>query len=487
MLLRLTGAGPLHRRVYDVLRARILSGELAAGARLPSTRALAQDNGIARITADRAYDQLAAEGYVEMRRGAGTFVAMDVEGAPPPAGRRGAESGRVRVARVGARVLETLPLLSSRGHDRARPRFDFRHGAPSVAEFPHAVWRRLLGRHARRLDVPVYDYPPAAGVPALREAIAGYLRRARGVAVDAAQVLVVNGSQQGIDLTARLLLDPGDTALVEEPGYEGARSAFRLAGARLLPVRVDGDGLDLASAPPTARKARVVHVTPSHQYPLGSVLSLPRRLALLDWANRTGAWIVEDDYDGEFRFDGRPLAPLKALDDGDRVVFVGTFSKVMFPALRLGCLVVPRALARTFARAKALADGGTSQLEQATLADFIASGAFERHVRRARLKSRERRGVLLDGIARLLGDRVEVVGTNAGLHVVLRFPGRTPADVEAIAAAARARDVGVYAITPYYLRRPPRDGALVLGYGGLAPDAIAEGVRRLAAVVLGRR
>jgi len=483
MLLRLSGEGPLHRQVYAALRRGILAGELPAGSRLPSTRELAQDMALSRTTIQLAYEQLLAEGYLEGRVGSGTYVGagLQLEAAQAPA----AEAAGVepRWGAAGRRVLEVArPLLRSRADGRPRPRWDFRTGLPALAEFPHERWRRHLGRRARSLALEVYDYGPAEGSPALRAAIAGYLRRSRGLACTPEQVVIVNGSQQGLDLVARLLLDEGDVALVEEPGYEGARNAFLFAGATVEPVRVDDEGLDIEAAPASARRARLVHVTPAHQYPRGSILSLPRRLALLQWAEHTDAYVIEDDYDGEFRFNGRPLAPLQALDRGGRVLHLGTFSKVMFPALRLGYLVVPAALARAVRRAKSLMDGGNAALEQEALAEFIDSGGFERHLRRARAAAAERRRTLLEAIERHLGERVEVVGTDAGLHVLLRLRGWSTAQGHALARRAFAQGVGLYPATPYYAR-PPREAEFVLGYAALNRPQIRFGIQRLAALV----
>jgi GntR family transcriptional regulator/MocR family aminotransferase len=480
MFLHLDGDGPRYRQVYAALRAAILRGDLRAGARLPSTRELAQTLRLSRITVQLAFEQLIAEGYVEARVGSGTYVlgspALDLAQSPPGGGRAAAPP---RLSGLAKRLTATTPLLSGRGHGRPRPRYDFRYGLPALRDVPQTRWRRLLGRQARRADVGAYDYGPAAGVPALRDAIAGYLRRARGVACDAAQVIIVNGSQQGVDLCARLLLDPGDRALLEEPGYEGARSALRAAGATVLPLPVDEDGCDVARLSAAARRARLAYVTPAHQFPTGAVLSLPRRLALLDWARRSGAVVVEDDYDGEFHDGGRPLAPLQALDRDGRVLYLGTFSKVMFPALRLGYLVLPPSLTRLFAHAKALADGGTSGLEQQALAQFIAGGSFERHVRRARTRNRERRVALIGAVQRHLGDRVRLAGSAAGLHLLMTTPRLSPAQGERLIRRAAQRGVGIYSALPYF-QRQPRHAAFILGYAALSAADIDAGIEILA-------
>jgi GntR family transcriptional regulator/MocR family aminotransferase len=328
--------------------------------------------------------------------------------------------------------------------------------------------------------VRALDYGPPAGALALREALAGYLARSRNLACTPGQILVTNGSQQGLDLAVRLLLRPGDRAALEEPGYDGARGAFAAAGARLVPVPVDADGIDVAALPPHG--VRVVHVTPAHQYPLGATLSYARRAALLHWASRCGATVLEDDYDGEYRDEGWPREALMALDTEGSVIHVGTFSKVMFPALRLGYLVLPEALVEPCLRLRVVADGGGATLEQEALADFLASGDFERHVRRSRAHARERRETLLEALDRELGDAVRVEGGGAGLHVVAWLPGRAPAEGRRIAEAAAQRGVGVYPIAPYYVDRAPGCG-FVLGYGALSPPAIRTGIARLAALL----
>lgn len=480
MLLRLDGEGPLHRQVYLALRAAIVNGDLPTGARLASTRGLAQDLAVSRTTVQQAYDQLLAEGYVEGRVGSGTYVtdAGQSLGAMPALVARASSSPRWSAA--AQRVMTVRPLLTTRATMRERPRFDFRHGLPALGDFPQRRWRRYLARSARRSAVDAYDYGPAGGVPELREAIAGYLRRSRGLVCDAERVLVTNGSQQGLDLIARLLLDPGDRVLMEEPGYEGARHAFVFAGAEVQPVAVDAEGLDIATAP--KGPARLVYVTPSHQYPLGSVLSLARRAALLQWAQRQRAFVIEDDYNGEYRFSGRPLAPLQALDPHGCVIYLGTFSKVLFPALRLGYLVLPGDCVATFLRAKALADGGTSALEQGALAELIGRGDFESHLRRTRNRIRERRAALLESVARHLGERVEVVGADAGLHVMLRLHGWSVAAGHALARRAAAEGVGVYPATTSYLK-PPRHAELLLGYAALNIAQIRLGIRRLGELV----
>jgi len=498
MWLVLDGEGSLSRQVYRGVREAIRAGRLAAGARVPATRALARDLRVARITVIQGYEQLLAEGWLETRRGAGTFVSAGAAverpaaAAPPSLGVR-VSPARPRLSAFGERVLETRgrPLLSAAISTRPTLPYDFRYGTPAILDLPTTAWQRCIGRALRRASVRAYDYGAPLGNPALREALAEYLARSRGVRCAPERLLVVSGSQQGLDLAARVMLEPGATALIEEPGYEGARTAFRAAGARVVGVPVDAEGLDVVAAEAAAAGAgglgdvRALFTTPSHQYPLGAVLSLARRRALLDFATRHGALVIEDDYDGEFRFEGKPLETLHALDGGERVLYLGTLSKVLFPALRLGYLVLPDALVEPFLRARLVADGGLAMLEQVALAELIREGSFERHVRRSRARHLERRETLLAAAARHLGDAVEIVGSNAGLHVVAWLRDVEPAALRRLIDDAAARGIGLYSIHPYYETPPPRAG-LVLGYAALTPEAIETGIERLGALLRGR-
>ena len=489
MLTSRSRSEPLHAQLYRALRAAILRGELGPGARLPSTRALAADEGLARNTVLRAYDQLLGEGYVVGCRGSATRVAAEIPddvaeiarvAERPRSARRPA---RARLSQWGARLPEVPPSWAA--EERGLP-YDFRYGRPPFGDFPHATWARLLARRARAATVRDLDYGAPAGLPELRAAIAGYVARSRAVDCRPEQVVVVHGTQQGLDLIARVLLDPGDRVLIEEPHYSGARRILQAAGARLLAVPVDREGFDVARAGRGAERARLAYVTPSHQFPTGVVMTLPRRLALLAWAERVGAWVVEDDYDSEYRYGGRPVESLQGLDRAGRVIYVGTFSKVMFPALRLGYLVLPPRLVGPCTTAKALADTGSPGLEQRALADFLTAGHFERYLRRTRARNRERRAALLAAVKHHLGDRVEVAGANAGLHLLVWLPGVAAAEAPRIVARAARVGVGVYTPDPFYLGRPPHAG-LVLGYASLDEAAIREGVRRLARVVAARR
>lgn len=482
MWLALDGDGPLYRQAYRALRAVILDGRLPPGERLPSSRVLAREAKLARNTVLQAYEQLVAEGYAESRRGAGTFVVAELPDTAvgrvrPPRMRAGADSAPPALSAYAERAVRHFARGVSWGRRRPAPRYDFRYGDPAYDDFPHSTWCRLLARRARRASERHLSYSDPGGAPELREALAAYLTRSRGVACEPDDVLVVYGTQQAIDLTARVLIDPGARVIVEEPGYPGIRHALEIAGADLTALPVDEDGLPAEAL--AGQRARLLCVTPSHQFPTGGVLPLARRLALLAWAERVGAFVLEDDYDGEFRYDGRPLESLQALDRSGRVLYAGTTSKVMFPALRIGYLVMPPSLRAALLAAKAFADTGTAHLEQRVLADFIAQGFFERHLRRARVRNAARRRALLAALTRELGDAVQVVGANAGLHVVAWLRGVSPGELRVLRELAARRDVGIHPISPFYATRPRRAGIL-LGYAALDEAAIAEGVHRLA-------
>ncbi|WP_326540957.1 MocR-like pyridoxine biosynthesis transcription factor PdxR [Pseudorhodoferax sp.] len=472
------GAG---RRIYDLLRAQIADGTLPAGARAPSTRALAADLAVSRTTVTAAYEQLAAEGFLVTSAGRAARVASPPAAAARPAA---AAAGRAkpapRLSAFGRRVAGTdMPAFAP----TPAARIDFLYGAVATRDFPAQAWRRAYQAELLRHQ-PSLSYAPPQGDAALRLALQGYLRRARGLACDAEQIVVVHGSQQGIDLCARLLLDPGDAFVFEDPGYPMARRCFEATGARALAVAVDAQGLVTARLP-RQQRARLAYVTPSHQFPLGGVLPIGRRMELLQWARRQQAWIVEDDYDGEFRYGQRPIDALQAIDSDGRVVYMGTFSKALSPQMRLGYLVLPAELVPVFRQAKRLADRHAPLLEQRVLAALIEGGAYERHVRRLRRENERRRTALLEAIARHLPGDAHVAGTAAGLHVVLWLPSLRQRDEPTLVAAARARGLGVYPVSPLYARAGAgaRPAGLVLGYASLAVEQMAPGMRVLASVL----
>ncbi|HST19575.1 MAG TPA: PLP-dependent aminotransferase family protein [Blastocatellia bacterium] len=472
---------PLYRQLYDWLRGAILTGQLRPGTRLQSTRELANELGVSRNTVMNAFEQLLAEGYLEGQVGSGTYVsrALPDDMLYIPASR----SRTLRLSRKGR-------VLSERGAALARAAVNasyssiavraFRPGTPALDAFPSEVWSRLLARRWRNPPRELLGYSNSVGYKALREAIASYLGAARAVNCEPDQVIVVAGAQQALDLVSRLLLGPDDAAWIEDPGYLGTRAAFIGAGARLIPVPVDEEGLDVAAGEARAPDARLVYVSPSHQYPLGVTMSLARRLALLEWANRSGAWIIEDDYDSEYRYAGRPLAALQGLDQEGRVIYLGTFSKVLFPSLRVGYMVVPPDMIDAFAAARGVLSRFTPSIDQAVLADFINEGHFARHIRRMRTLYAERQAVLVETARREMDDLIEVNPHEAGIHLVGWLADSV--DDRKASEAAASEGVEAQALSSFSLKHRMR-GGLLLGYAGYDKRQIRVGVRKLSTVL----
>ncbi|WP_306581286.1 PLP-dependent aminotransferase family protein [Dokdonella sp.] len=469
MYLELDGQGPRYAQLIRALKAAILDGRYAAGVRLPPSRALARELDLSRNTVLAAYEQLQAEGFLLGRVGSGSFVANVGARAPRKIG------GTALVAPLAGFARRALANTDRRhlpGHQHHDLRYNLQYGVPLTNPLLASAWRREIARAGERMPP---DYPEAQGWAALREQVCDYLQRRRGVPVAPEDVLIVNGTQQAFSLAARVLLEAGDEVALEDPHYRGARQVFAAAGAHVRGCRVDGEGLVPSALP---RGARLAVVTPSHQFPTGALLPLARRVELLDWAARERTWIIEDDYDGEFRYGGRPLAALKSLDRDGRVIYIGSFSKALFPALRLGYMVLPSSLRDAFAAAKWLEDRGSNTLEQVALANFMADGGFERHLRRAALALRARRTAMLEGIARHARGALEVVDSTAGMHLTAWLVHANHGQCERLVAHARGKGLGLYTITPYCLRPPPRPG-LVLGYAGLPPADIEAALRLL--------
>jgi GntR family transcriptional regulator/MocR family aminotransferase len=496
IVLRIDGTGRLYQQVYRALREEILSGRLASGERVPSTREIANILNVSRNTAVMAYEQLFAEGYIKARLGAaGTVVAavlppdgyLSRPALPGDASRVSSRQAIPRISAAGTRFLTSARACSeSLGLSRLtweltppHIRYDFRPGRPSLADLPYAVWCRLLGARARRASLSDLEYGPPAGRRELREAISTRLRRLRGLNADPDRIVIVNGTQQALDLICRVLLNPGDRVLMEEPHYTGARCAFMAAGAELIFSPVDEDGIRIPRPVTGKRACRLAYVTPSHQFPTGAVLSIERRLELLAWASRLGAFIVEDDYDGEYRYDGQPLQALGGLDREGSTIYVGTFSKILFPGLRLGYLVLPKSLVEPFVATKAIGDTGTAALEQLALADFIDAGHFDRHLRRTTTSNAARRVALVRALREQFGDRAEICGANAGLHVFAWVKGRGGGPIGDASGRAERAGIGLYTADPFYARPPDRT-AILLGYAPLRERDIREGIRRLA-------
>ncbi len=477
MLVRLSDQAPLHLQIYRAFREAILSGEMAPGSRLPSSRAEARTLGVSRNVVLQAYGQLEAEGYIGGSRGSGTYVTSEIpDTTMPPKVSRGsavADEKRTHLSAYARRASAAEPAARR----RLLP-YDFSYGLSRPDSRTIRCWQRAIRRASENLAL---DYGPPEGNPELREAIAHYLFRSRAVRATAENLVVVSGSQQGLSLASRLLFEPGDSILVEDPCYQGARQIFRADGLDLVSCPVSEDGLEWPSAP-DAKDARGVYVTPSHQFPTGVTLPLARRLKLLSWAQERNAVILEDDYDSEYRYEGRPLESIQGLDVHGRVVYLGTFSKVLFPALRIGYLVLPRDLVPSFTRAKWLSDRQASVLEQCATAELLRTGEFDQHLRRARVRNQARREALLEALDAHLDEPFEISGANAGIHVVVWFPERSAKELDSWIAGAEKAGVGLYSVAPYFLSQPKRAG-LLFGYGSLGEAEIAEGVRRFAELV----
>ncbi len=465
-------------RISEAIKAQIAEGVYPPGSRLPSSRALAAELGVSRTTVTAAYDQLAAEGYLEARQWARPQVPNGLR-VEQPVMRQGVEALPTRLSDFGQRLVG-LPM-HHRPETDARVA-DFRYGDLAVSDFPTLTWKRAVDAAVLRRPSRL-QYGDSSGSPDLRAALQSYLWRARGLRCDPDQIIVVNGSQQGLDLCVRLLLNPGEPAVIENPCYAAARDVLLAMGAQLIPRTVDREGMRTERLPP----ACLAYVTPSHQFPLGGVMSVRRRQELLAWARGCGAYVIEDDYDGEYRYDVAPIPTLQTLDGAENVIYLGTVSKTLSPALRLGYLVVPQALSPAFRAAKRLADRHTPGLEQDALTDLIVSGAYERHVRRVRRRNGERRATLLAALQTQFRDEVRVVGADAGLHVVAWLTRFSMDQEDTLVAAARAAAVGVYPITPLYdplsISDRPNHPGFVMGYASLNDPDITRGVERLAAAL----
>jgi GntR family transcriptional regulator/MocR family aminotransferase len=468
--LELDGGGPRYEQVARALRQAILSGQLKPGTRLPPTRELAAELRLSRNTVLTAYEIVCSEQLAHSRGGSGTYVS---------AVSRGASGARPQVevgpqSRYAQRLRQLAPTALRAGRGL---RYDLHYGEPLLDVTLVTAWKKALGAAAGRARL---HYPPAPGVRELRAAISDHVGRRRGVVCEADDVIVVHGTQQATALLARVLLNEGDPVAIEDPHYQLVAHALQAHGARLVAVRTDAEGLDPAALPGADEPApRFVFVTPSHQFPAGVELSLTRRQALLEYAQRRSCWIVEDDYDAEFRYEPRATPALRSLDEHDRVIYVGTFSKVLFPTLRLGYMIVPRGLRDDLVQAKRLDDLGCGGIEQLAMARFMAAGGFERHLRKAAAELRRRRTALLVGLARH-APALDVVQSTAGMHVVAWLPGWTPQRLQALIAHAAGHGLGLHPIHPHYVHPPPAPG-LLLGFAALSPAQL-----RAATALLGR-
>jgi GntR family transcriptional regulator/MocR family aminotransferase len=466
---------PLHRQIYDGFRGLIVEHNLSAGQQIPSTRALAVELKISRIPVLTAYAQLLAEGYFESRAGAGTFVCSSLPDQLTSADRRAASPRKVR---TGVRPIAARALLLPR-YERLlwlRGGGAFSLSRPALDQFPFAEWARLVMRHCRNPHANTLEYGGPWGSEHLRDSICTYLRTSRAVHCQPQQVMIVTGSQQALEISARVLLDPGSSVWVEEPGYWLTRHVLIGAGARMVPVRVDNEGIDVSAGIKLCRNARAAYVAPSHQYPLGATMSASRRMQLLDWAQSAGSWVIEDDYDSEYRYDSMPIASLQGLDQHSRVIYIGTFSKTLFPGLRLGYVVIPEDLVARFVAVRHAMDVTPPSFFQAVLTDFMNEGHFARHIRRMRLLYGERRTALVESLRKEFGSTLEILGAEAGMHLAVLLP-KILRDTDVANRAAR-QNLWLWPLSPSYLGKNPRHG-FVLGFGSTTAEEMPRAVRRL--------
>jgi GntR family transcriptional regulator / MocR family aminotransferase len=471
---------PLHQQVYDGYRTAILRGDLVPGQKIPSSRELACEIQVSRFPVLHAYAQLLAEGYFESQIGSGTFVSSTLPEQMMSSERRAAdpEHGPSGYRPVAKRNL-LYPKFPRDSHLRNWGAFGLHQ--PAFDQFPFQIWSGLVNRHSRNPCSSSLQRIDPMGSPRFRQEICRYLRTARSAKCDPDQIMIVSGSQQALDITARVLLNPGDPVLVEEPGYHLERTLLEAAGCRLKLVPVDDQGMDIASAP-RSNGAKAAFVTPSHQFPLGSTMSATRRLHLLNWAQSVGAWIIEDDYDSEYRFDTRPIASLQGLDVNARVIYIGTFSKMLLPSLRMGYMVIPRDLVNLFEAVRFATDIFPPYLLQEALADFMELGHLGRYIRKMRQTYGERRNVLIESLEAEFGDLLEVHGSAAGMHVSVTLPEGFD-DREISLRAAKERLV-LFPLSRYYAGKKPRQG-FVLGFGSTTTEQIPIAVKRMRALVPG--
>lgn len=436
------------------------------------------------MTVVNAYEQLLAEGYIEGKAGAGTFVAaalpeefLHSQNGRIPAEKLTNKCREIRLSAYGKRLEKNYHKVLR--HQTATVFQAFELGIPAVDKFPFGIWAKIAAKHHNGIRKETFGYDSPAGFYPLREALAKHLKAARGVNCETEQIIITNGAQQALDLISKLFLETGESVLIENPCYVGVKNSFRSAGANLIPVSIDKEGFDL-SAIDAHPRASLIYVTPSHQFPLGITMTLPRRMALLEKAEQKSMWIIEDDYDSEFRYSGRPIASLQGLDKNGRVLYVGTFSKTIFPGLRLGCLVVPRDLVDIFTAVRAISDGHSPLIDQAVLAEFIMEGHFARHLRRMRKLYQERQEILVTEAQKELAGLLEVEKDNAGMHLI----GWLPEGVNDRKIARKVLEAGIRVapISAYTFFEPNR-GGLLLGYTAIDEDQIRAGVKKLQAVL----
>lgn len=474
---------PMHRQIYEKLRQAILNGEIPSKSRIPSSRSLAAQLGVSRMTVVNAYDQLFAEGYLDGKIGAGTFVASELpeellQMPKTRAVKTDAFSRELNLSRQGSQMAQVFgELLREHSANRFVP---FQNGLTAIDSFPFDTWARIAARWNRHAPATTLVNGDLAGFYPLRQAIAAHLKSARGVRCEPEQVIITAGAQQALALICAVFLEPKDEVWMEDPGYTSARSLFALSRTKLIPVPVDEDGLNFKPALESSKNPKLIYVTPSRQYPLGVTMSVTRRLSLIETARAKGAWIIEDDYDSEYRYSGHPLASLQGLDQNGRVLYVGTFSKTIFPSLKLGCLVVPPDLVDVFTAVRMLNGAHSPLIDQAILAEFISEGHFARHVRRMRTLYEERQKILVEEVRRNLKGLLEMKADDAGMHLV----GWLPDNLDDQEAARKAAEINIWlAPISEHSIKPYSRGGLVFGYAGFDEKQIRSGVAGLTEVL----
>ena len=470
---------PLYRQLTEAIRQAILEGRLKPQQKLPSSRNLAKSLAISRFTVTQSYEQLESEGYLATRKGAGTFVSSRIPDEwfkPRSIAPVTSQNITNNLSKFG-RNLITIDRLSISEPDYE---ISFRYGNPAIEYFPIQEWRKLINLHCQKSPELLHYFPDSLGYLPLRQAISDYLGRARAVRCNAEQIAIVNGSQQALDLISRLLLDAGDWVAIEEPGYLGAKHCFRGQLANLEAIKVNSEGLDVEALNSCQQDFKLAYVTPSHQFPTGVTMSLPQRIALLQWAEKTNTFIIEDDYDSEYSYESQPIPALQGMDRANLVIYIGTFSKVIFPALRLGYLVLPPSLVPIFRKAKWQCDRFCPLIEQCALNDWIRLGHFERHIRRMRQLYNLRRQALIAAFEKYFDDRATILGENAGIHLMAKI--KTIHSDEIVIQKAAAAGIGVVSARGYY-EKPQQQGEFIFGYGQLSEEEIDRGIFKLARTI----
>lgn len=475
-----TSSIPLYQQLTEKIRTAVLEGRLKPNQKLPSSRSLAKSLVVSRSTVTTSYEQLESEGYLTFRQGSGTYICHCIPDEWLKSQPLEPITKKSTINYHLSNFADNLSKIDRLSVNEPDAEISFRYGNPAIKYFPTEKWRKLIVRHSQNSPELLNYFSPPAGYFPLRKEIADYLGRSRAVNCSPERVIIVNGSQQALDLTARLLLNPGDWIALEEPGYLGARCCFMSQFAKIQPIAVNSSGLDLEALSQSDRNFKLVYVTPSHQFPTGVTMSLAQRIALLQWSQKTNTLIIEDDYDSEYRYESQPIPALQGMDRSDSVIYVGTFSKTMFPALRIGYLVVPANLTAVFSRAKWLCDRFCPILEQYALTDWIREGHFERHIRRMRQLYNSRRQALIAAFGKYLYDRVTILGENAGIHLMAKI--ETNLSDETVIQKATAAGIGLISAREYYVQ-PQNQGEFVFGYGQLEETEIERGIFKLSQVL----